>query len=198
MKFKTYNILILILISSCTSQSITILSSIPPPLVKKNENISVITVYEDEVKNYLFESTPIETTDYTWDIDFQDAQKKIFNTIFDSFFSISIERESFDLLNNDEADIIMSVDLDKFEYLTPQLASNDKFSIWFKYKIKLYDSKLDLIQNWDITGYGEQESGSFDNNQSMANAINIALRDVGANLTIKLEKEKNDLLDLVK
>ena len=198
MKFKTYNILILILISSCTSQSITILSSIPPPLVKKNENISVITVYEDEIKNYLFESTPIETTDYTWDIDFQDAQKKIFNTIFDSFFSISIERESFDLLNNDEADIIMSVDLDKFEYLTPQLASNDKFSIWFKYKIKLYDSKLDLIQNWDITGYGEQESGSFDNNQSMANAINIALRDVGANLTIKLEKEKNDLLDLVK
>ena len=198
MKFKTYNILILILISSCTSQSITILSSIPQPLVKKNENISVITVYEDKVKNYLFESTPIETTDYTWDIDFQDAQKKIFNTIFDSFFSISIERESFDLLNNDEADIIMSVDLDKFEYLTPQLASNDKFSIWFKYKIKLYDSKLDLIQNWDITGYGEQESGSFDNNQSMANAINIALRDVGANLTIKLEKEKNDLLDLVK
>jgi len=31
----------------------------------------------------------------------------------------------------------------------------------------------------------------------MANAINIALRDVGANLTIQLEKEKNELLDLV-
>ena len=65
-------------------------------------------------------------------------------------------------------------------------------------KIRLYDSELALIQNWDITGYGEQATGSFDGDQSMANAINIALRDVGANLTIQLEKEKNELLDLVK
>ncbi len=198
MKLKTYNLLILILISSCTSQSITISSSIPSPLVDKNQNISVITVYEDEINNYLFESTPLETTDFTWEIDFKDAQKKIFNTIFDSFFSNITERESFDSLTNNEANIVMTVDLDKFEYLTPQLASNDKFSIWFKYKIKLYDTELALIQNWDITGYGEQATGSFDSDQSMANAINIALRDVGANLTIQLEKEKNELLDLVK
>ena len=135
MKIKTYSFLILLLITSCSSQSITISSSIPSPLVNKNQNISVITIYEDKIKNYLFESTPLESTDYTWEIDFQDAQKKIFNTIFDSFFSNIAERESFDSLTSNEADIIMTVDLDKFEYLTPQLASNDKFSIWFKYKI---------------------------------------------------------------
>ena len=198
MKIKAYNLLILILITGCTSQSITISSSIPSPLVNKNQNISVVTVYEDEIKNYLFESTSLETTDYTWEIDFQDAQKKIFDTIFDSFFSNITEQESLDLLNINEANIVVTVDLDKFEYLTPQLASNDKFSIWFKYKINLYNSELALIQNWDITGYGEQATGSFDGDQSMANAINIALRDVGANLTIQLEKEKNELLDLVK
>ena len=87
MKLKTYNLLILILISSCTSQSITISSSIPSPLVDKNQNISVVTVYEDEIKNYLFESTPLETTDFTWEIDFKEAQKKIFNPVFDSKFS---------------------------------------------------------------------------------------------------------------
>ena len=198
MKIKAYNLLILILITGCTSQSITISSSIPSPLVNKNQNISVVTVYEDEIKNYLFESTSLETTDYTWEIDFQDAQKKIFDTIFDSFFSNITEQESLDLLNINEANIVVTVDLDKFEYLTPQLASNDKFSIWFKYKINLYNSELALIQNWDITGYGEQATGSFDGDQSMANAINIPLRDVGANLTIQLEKEKNELLDLVK
>jgi len=198
MKIKTYSFLILLLITSCSSQSITISSSIPSPLVNKNQNISVITIYEDKIKNYLFESTPLESTDYTWEIDFQDAQKKIFNTIFDSFFSNITEQESLDLLNNNEANIVVTVDLDKFEYLTPQLASNDKFSIWFKYKINLYNSELDPIMNWDITGYGEQAKSSFDDNQSMANAINIALRDVGANLTIQLEKEKNELLDLVK
>ena len=59
---------------------------------------------------------------------------------------------------------------------------------------------MDQIYNqyWSITGYGEQETGSFDGNQAMANAINLALRDVGANLTIQIEKELNELMDLVK
>ena len=67
-----------------------------------------------------------------------------------------------------------------------------------KYKINIYDQKKDLIQNWSITGYGEQLTGSFEGNDAILNAINIALRDVGANLTIKLENDMQELLELVK
>ena len=198
MKIRIYNLILLVLISSCTSQSITVSTSVPSPLVLKDQNVSVITIYGDTVKNYLFQSTALEETDSTWDINFQDTQKKVFAIIFGSFFSNILERDSFDSLDTTDTDLVLSVDLEKFEYLTPQLASNDKFSIWIKYTINIYNSDLELVQNWDITGYGEQEIGSFDGNQAMANAINLALRDVGANLTIQIEKELNELMDLVK
>jgi len=198
MKIRIYNLILVVLISSCTSQSITISNSVPSPLVLKDQNVSVITIYGDTVKNYLFQSTALEETDSTWDINFQDTQKKVFAIIFGSFFSNILERDSFDSLDTTDTDLVLSVDLEKFEYLTPQLASNDKFSIWIKYTINIYNSDLELVQNWDITGYGEQETGSFDGNQAMANAINLALRDVGANLTIQIEKELNELMDLVK
>lgn len=198
MKIRIYNLILVVLISSCTSQSITISSSVPSPLVLKDQNVSVITIYGDTVKNYLFQSTALEETDSTWDINFQDTQKKVFAIIFGSFFSNILERDSFDSLDTTDTDLVLSVNLEKFEYLTPQLASNDKFSIWIKYTINIYNSDLELVQNWDITGYGEQETGSFDGNQAMANAINLALRDVGANLTIQIEKELNELMDLVK
>jgi len=57
--------------------------------------------------------------------------------------------------------------------------------------------KKDLIQSWSITGYGEQLTGAFKGNDAILNAINLALRDVGANLTIKLENDMQDLLNLV-
>ena len=198
MKIRIYNLILVVLISSCTSQSITISNSVPSPLVLKDQNVSVITIYGDTVKNYLFQSTALEETDSTWDINFQDTQKKVFAIIFGSFFSNILEKDSFDSLDTTDTDLVLSVNLEKFEYLTPQLASNDKFSIWIKYTINIYNSDLELVQNWDITGYGEQETGSFDGNQAMANAINLALRDVGANLTIQIEKELNELMDLVK
>ena len=64
-------------------------------------------------------------------------------------------------------------------------------------KINIYDQKKDLIQTWSITGYGEQLTESFEGNDAILNAINIALRDVGANLTIKLEKDMQELLNLM-
>lgn len=198
MRIRIYNLILGVLISSCTSQSITISTSVPSPLVLKDQNVSVITIYDDKVKNYLFQSKALEETDSTWDINFQDTQKKVFTTIFGSFFSNIMESDSLDSLDTTDTDMVLSVNLDKFEYLTPQLASNDKFSIWIKYKINIYNADLELVQNWDITGYGEQETGSFDGSQAMANAINLALRDVGANLTIEIEKELNELKDLVK
>ena len=91
----------------------------------------------------------------------------------------------------------MSFNLESFEFLTPQIASNDKYSVWIKYKINIYNQKKDLIQDWSITGYGEQLTGSFDGNDAILNAINLALRDVGANLTIKLENNMQELLILM-
>ena len=55
----------------------------------------------------------------------------------------------------------MEPQLDAFEFLSPEESRNDKYAVWLKYKIDIYDNKKTLLSNWHITGYGEQNTGSF-------------------------------------
>ena len=197
MKIKLIFLNLIIVVSGCTSQSITISTSIPPPLVISNSDLRVVSFFNDNVNNYQFKSEVLEKTDNSWEINFQDTQKNIFTIILNSFFDNNNISDNFDNISDTSADLIIGFNLESFELLTPQIASNDKYSIWIKYKINIYDQKKDLIQNWSITGYGEQLTGAFKGNDAILNAISLALRDVGANLTIKLESDMQELLNLV-
>ena len=197
MKIKLIFLTLIIVVSGCTSQSITISTSIPPPLVISNSDLRVVSFFNDNVNNYQFKSEVLEKTDDSWEINFQDTQKNIFTIILNSFFDNNNISDNFDNISDTSADLIIGFNLESFELLTPQIASNDKYSIWIKYKINIYDQKKDLIQNWSITGYGEQLKGAFKGNDAILNAISLALRDVGANLTIKLENDMQELLNLV-
>jgi len=156
-----------------------------------------VSFFNNNVNNYQFKSEVLEKTDNSWEINFQDTQKNIFTIILNSFFDNYNISDNFDNISDTSADLIIGFNLESFELLTPQIASNDKYSIWIKYKINIYDQKKDLIQNWSITGYGEQLTGAFKGNDAILNAISLALRDVGANLTIKLESDMQELLNLV-
>ena len=197
MKIKIILSVFFIILSGCTSQSIIISTSVPVPLVLSNNDLKVISYFSDNVNDYLFTSEVLEKTDNSWEINFQDTQKNIFIIILNSFFDNNEISDSFENISDNSTDLIMGFNLESFEFLTPQIASNDKYSVWIKYKINIYDKKKDLIQNWTITGYGEQLTESFEGNNAILNAINIALRDVGANLTIKLENDIPELLTLM-
>lgn len=197
MKNKLIFLNLIMFVSGCTSQSITISTSIPSPLVISNSDIRVVSFFNNNVNNYQFKSEVLEKTDNSWEINFQDTQKNIFTIILNSFFDNNNISDNFDNISDTSADLIIGFNLESFELLTPQIASNDKYSIWIKYKINIYDQKKDLIQNWSITGYGEQLTGAFKGNDAILNAISLALRDVGANLTIKLESDMQELLNLV-
>ena len=198
MKTKLILSIFIVILSGCTSQSITISSSIPVPLVISNNDLRVVSYFGNNVANYQFSSEVLEETNNSWEINFQDTQKNIFTIILNSFFDDNEITDSLDNISDTSVDLIMGFNLESFEFLTPQIASNNKYSVWIKYKINIYDQKKELIQNWLITGYGEQLTGSFEGNDAILNAINIALRDVGANLTIKLENDMQELIDLVK
>ncbi len=59
------------------------------------------------------------------------------------------------------------------------------------------DNKKTLLSNWYITGYGEQSTGSFGVSESLTKAIDLALRDTGVNLAIKIEDDFDKLVKLI-
>ena len=78
MKNKLILSIFIVVLCGCTSQSITISTSVPVPLVISNSDLRVISYFSDNVNNYLFTSEELEKTDNSWEINFEDTQKNIF------------------------------------------------------------------------------------------------------------------------
>ena len=170
----------------CGAQNLVIDTFIPSPLVAKNENISASLIFDEKLQNFTFTPEELQKKEASVQIIFGDTQVKLFENIFSSFFVLDNSN------NNDTPrtnNLNINVKLDKFEYLTPQMAANQKYSVWFKYNIQILNVNDQPIDNWMITGYGEQEAGAFQDDEAFSRAIQIALRDTGANLSIKTQDE---------
>ena len=188
-------LLLVVLCQSCT-QSIVINTTVPEPLVEKIDNFNLAVIYEDNIQNYQYENINSKSS-ACCEIDFSDSQLNLFRKILQSFFPglIELPNNNSEMLSN--VDLYMEPTLDAFEFLSPEESRNDKYAVWLKYKIDIYDNKKTLLSNWYITGYGEQNTGSFGVSESLTKAIDLALRDTGVNLAIKIEDDFDKLVKLI-
>ncbi len=188
-------LLLVVLCQSCT-QSIVINTTVPEPLVEKIDNFNLAVIYEDNIQNYQYENINSKSS-ACCEIDFSDSQLNLFRKILQSFFPglIELPNNNSEMLSN--VDLYMEPQLDAFEFLSPEESRNDKYAVWLKYKIDIYDNKKTLLSNWYITGYGEQNTGSFGVSESLTKAIDLALRDTGVNLAIKIEDDFDKLVKLI-
>ena len=178
----------------CGAQNLVIDTTVPSPLVAKNENIIARLMIDEKLQNFTFTPEELQKKEASIQISFGNTQVKLFQNVFSSFFSLdgsnNVETTKANNLN-------INVKLDKFEYLTPQMAANQKYSVWFKYNIQILNANDQPIDNWMITGYGEQEAGTFQDDESFRRAIQIALRDTGANLSIKTQDEIINIINSI-
>ena len=188
-------LLLAVLCQSCT-QAIVINTVVPEPLVEKIQNFNLGVIYEDNIQNYQYENINSESS-ACCEIDFSDSQLNLFRKILQSFFPGLIELldNNSEMLSN--VDLHMEPQLDAFEFLSPEESRNDKYAVWLKYKIDIFDNKKTLLSSWHITGYGEQDTGSFGGNESLTKAIDLALRDTGVNLAIQIEDDFDKLVKLI-
>ena len=182
-----------LLLIGCSSQNLVIDTFIPKPLVKMNESISVQLTFDDQIQNFIFSPEELQKREASIEINFGNTQQKLFEKVFLSFFKLSNESDN----DPDKKIILIDVKLDKFEYLTPQTAANQKYSVWFKYIINIKDNNENSIDDWVVTGYGEQETGIFQGDEAFKRAIRIALRDTGANLSITTQEKIENITNTI-
>ena len=178
----------------CGAQNLVIDTTVPSPLVAKNENITARLMIDEKLQNFTFTPEELQKKEASIQISFGNTQVKLFQNVFSSFFSLD---DSNKIETTKANNLNINVKLDKFEYLTPQMAANQKYSVWFKYNIQILNANDQPIDNWMITGYGEQEAGTFQDDESFRRAIQIALRDTGANLSIKTQDEIINIINSI-
>jgi hypothetical protein len=168
------------LIGGCAS-SIVVKPDIPNPLVERlplNTNL----VYTDTFKNYVYVENEKKRGSMK-SIDFTDAQTAMFQRVFGSLTNLvetadpskhlSIEPEVLD-----------------FQYSAPSETKLKQYEIWIKYRLKLRDENDARIADWTIKGYGKTPTSMLTSAPSAFNAAtNIALRDVGAQLSIRFPQQ---------
>ena len=188
-------LLLLVLFCQSCSQSIVVNTVIPDPLVSKIKNYNIAVVYGPDIQNFQFEDTDIEPSDITLSIDFQDSQMITFSRILNGFFS---NLTTLDSSNNEiitGINFYLEIKLETIEYLSPIQSGSEKHAIWFNYKINIFNHTRTSITSWNINGYGEDTIGSLKSTQSLEKAIDSGLRDVGVNLSMKIEDDFKKLIE---
>jgi hypothetical protein len=168
------------LISGCAS-SIVVKPDIPNPLVKRlplNTNL----VYSDTFKNYLYVENEKKRGSMK-SIDFTDAQAAMFEQVFGSLTNLV---DSADPSKN----LSIEPEVLVFQYSAPSETNLKQYEIWIKYRLKLRDGNNARIADWTIKGYGKTPTSMLTSAPSAFNAAtNIALRDVGAQLSIRFPQQ---------
>ena len=180
---RFYRLLVLasfVLLAGCAS-TVVVKPDIPNPLVEKLP-LNTSLIYSQAFKNYVYIEKEKKRNSMK-SIDFAQAQIAMFQQVFGSLTNLV---ESSDPSKN----LSIEPEILDFQYTAPSETKLKQYEIWIKYRLKLRDVNDARIADWTIKGYGKTPTGMLTSATSAFNAAtNVALRDVGAQLSIRFPQQ---------
>jgi len=171
----------LTLLTGCAS-SVVVKPDIPNPLVQKLP-LNTSLVYSDSFKDYVYLETEKKRGSLK-SIDFTEAQTTMFEQVFSSVTN---------LVDADDASRNLTIEPEilDFQYSSPTETKLKQYEVWIKYRLKLRNVDGARIADWTVKGYGKTPTGLLTTASSAFNAAtNVALRDVGAQLSIRFPRQR--------
>lgn len=180
---RFYRLLVLaslVLLAGCAS-TVVVKPDIPNPLVEKLP-LNTSLIYSQAFKNYVYVEKEKKRNSMK-SINFAQAQTAMFQQVFGSLTNLV---ESTDPSKN----LSIEPEILDFQYTAPSETKLKQYEIWIKYRLKLRDANDARIADWTIKGYGKTPTGMLTSATSAFNAAtNVALRDVGAQLSIRFPQQ---------
>ncbi len=144
---------------------------------------------------------PAELTDFIhtenpelqpqWTIKLGTANLQMFRALLNGMFIKTIELDvDTQAAVDPEIDFIIEPRLEELEFSVPQQSGSDQFVVWLRYNLKLLQPDGQLIGNWRITGYGQEDEGDMGmgSANAMKDAAITALRDAAASIVVGFTK----------
>lgn len=184
MKFVTrVTLLTLIAVLCGCSSSLKISGDFPAPLVNPLPQ-SIGAVYDEDFRTYTYTETQADRR--KWVIDSGSAQMQLFNTVLKGMFA---QMQEVNVVPTPEApattDLVLHPRITDFQYSIPRETRFNLYEVWLKYNLSMYTAEGVLLADWVITAYGKTPSAFMKSEEeAMHAAVVVALRDLGANLTL--------------
>ena len=182
-KMRTVGVLVMLALLSACATNIVVDGNVPSPLIKRLPITASVT-YSEELKNFTYTENERARSANLKSLNLSDAQIVMFDQVFDRLFNMV----SSDSANSD---LNITPQILEFQYSAPAETQLKLYEVWLKYRIQVTDSQNENLADWVVKGYGKTPAGgSFSSAGKALNAAtNVALRDVGAQLSIGFEKQ---------
>ena len=164
-------------------------SQVPEPVVNPIP-IDLGIHYPEEFQNFIYTERTDDRKD--WRIDNRAARLALFDGVLSSMFD-SIERVDSQAIAKEDlsVDAVFEPHVLDMQLALPQETGMEFYEAWVKYEMKLYKPGGALIDQWQLTGYGKASPENVGGTEDGLNAaIDLALRDLGAKMTLGFTKNQ--------
>jgi len=173
-------------LSSGCSNNLLVSGSFPSPLIDSDPH-TLGVFYDNSFRHYTYTEASEERS--KWTIEQGDAQRQLFNTVLGKLFSSSVELSQWPLTEGSElapsVDLVLQPKVSEFQYSTPRETKFKIYEVWIKYNLSAFDREGQLVADWLVTAYGKTPTAFMKSDEDAMNAaIIVALRDLGANLSL--------------
>ena len=186
MKVKIFTLLLAVTILSACSSQVKIDNPNIPKLLVTQLPFTVGIIYPDNFDGFIHEEKVIGKK--SWQVDFTQSNILLFNEVFRSFFTTSKVIVSSNDNASENFDFTIYPTIDAIEFSVPEQSQDETFSVWIRYRIKIYNDNGKEIVNWPISAYGKTSTSTFSDEQDLAKAAILAMRDAAALILLQLEK----------
>jgi hypothetical protein len=177
------------LLSGGCAKSIAVSSEFPQPVLEPYP-LHVGVRYPAELTDFTHVENPLLQPE--WTIRLGAANQRMFRALFSGMFTQVTELTpgSTGAEGNASIDLIIEPKLEDLEFTVPSQSSTDQYVVWLRYNLKLLQPSGQLLGDWRVTGYGQEDQGDFGlgSKTAMKEAAVTALRDSATNIVLGFEK----------
>jgi hypothetical protein len=174
-------------ITGCSSQVALKDPALPEPLLNQLP-MKVAVRYSPEMSNYVHEEEVMGRQ--KWTINLGAANKLAFRHLYSSMFSEVVEVDADTNAADVGADALIETSIEAFEFALPAQSRTDAYTIWIRYRLRIFDGEGTEVTNWPIAAYGKAGSeGMFSADEALARAAVLAMRDAAAMIGLRFARE---------
>ena len=178
--------MIAVIASGCGGSVTLTAPSFPEPLIDKM-NVTVGLRMAPEMYAFSHEEEVLGRE--TWSVDLGDANAKMFEELFGHMFTGVAVLSADDDPGVMPIDALVETGIDAFEFSVPEQTGTNSFAVWIRYRMKVYNTRGDMVANWPVSAYGKSESRAMAASDSLEKAALLAMRDAAALVIMKLDNE---------
>ena len=124
-----------------------------------------------------------------WTIHLGAANRLLFDQIFNAMFDEVIVFDDGQDPAAAGIDLLIKPSVDAFEFALPQQSRSETYTVWIRYRLRVFDNAGKEIANWPVSAYGKAGAGRFEGTKAMHRAAALAMRDAAALISLRFAKE---------